>query len=256
MRKAGRRLLAVLGALLLAAVLPVTALAAPGEDTFLTILVYGAPKDATLTLRYPESAELETMVMEREDRVWETYFRVYFRGHLIKWRRGLPDGTQLVVEAGGEGFVLPLPEDCFTGENAVFQLDLDTCGLREGGPPFRTVLLAALRIAVTLLLQTLIFFLLRYRERRSWKIFAVTAAVTQAALQLLIFHGASTLTSDYVLWVLVALILMEAFVTVVHTIFLSHMLWEYRERQAVTGAVLCNAVTLGIGAVNVLFLPM
>lgn len=251
-----KRLLVFLGALILAAALPVTALAAPGEDTFFTIYVNHAPKGLALTLRYPESAELETMEMIREDRGWETTFRVYFRGHLIKWRRGLPDGTELLVKNGEESFSLVLPEDKFVGENAVFRLDWKTRELEEGIPPLRAVLLTAMRVVITLLLQVLVFALAGYRTRRSWKIFAITAAVTQLALQLLIYHGASTLCSDYVLWVLVALILMEAFVTVVHTIFLSHMLWEYRERQAVVSAVLCNIATLAVGTVNVLFLPM
>lgn len=256
MRQWRKRLLALLGALLLAAALPVTALAAHGEDTFLTIFLYSPPKDLALTLRYPESAELETMEMIREDRAWETTFRVYFRGHLIKWRNGLPEGTQLVVKGGGEEFSISLSKELKAAENTVLRLDLNARELQTGGPPLRAFLLTALRIVVTLALQTLVFYRLKYHDRRSWKIFAITAVVTQLALQLLIYHGASTLYSDYVLWVLVALILMEAFVTVVHTILLSHMLWEYREKRAVTGAVLCNVVTLVVGAVNVLFLPM
>ncbi len=245
-----------LAALLFLAFCPVTAAAGPGEDTFVTIMVNGAPREMTVTLEFPEDAEQEPIVMEREDRVWETYFRVYFRGHLIKWRWGLPDSTQVAVKNGPESFVTSFPEGSRTGENAIFLLDVGSRSMEEGDPPFRTVFLIAMRIGITLLLQVLIFYLLGYRDRRSWLIFLLTVSVTQAVLQAFVLRGASTLSSDYVLWALVVLCLSEGFVTVVHTVLFSLLFWNHRERRAVWCAALCNVVTLAVGAVNVVFLPM
>lgn len=256
MKKWKRLWAALLGALVLAALLPVQALAAAGEDTFLTVWMRGAPRDMSITLHFPEDSGLEPLEMTREDRVWETYFRVYFRGELIKWRRGLPKGTELLVEAEGETRRLSLPEDQFAGENAVFLLDGKTGGLEPGVPAFRTGLLAALRAGVTLLLQALVFWLLRYRDRRSWIIFSLTAAAIQVVLGLFVLRGASTLTSDYVLWALVALCLSEGFLTVVQTVLFSQLLWEHQEKRAVAAALACNGLTLGIGGAVVFFFPM
>ncbi len=243
-------------ALVLALLLPVTALAAPGEDTFLTILVDRAPEGMVFELQFPDNPELEPITMVREDRAWETYFRVYFVKGLIKWRRGLPKGAELVVKNGEESFTMTFPEGLHTSENTVLCLDLETRKLEEGVPPFRSALLVALRVGATLLLQVLAFFLLGYRERRSWLIFLSAVAASQAVLAGLVMVGASTLTSDYVLWALVGLCLAEVFLTVVQTVLFSMKLWEHRERRAVVSAVLSNVITLAVGAVDVLFLPM
>ncbi len=246
----------LLTALALALFLPISALAASGEDTFLTILVNCAPEEAVFELHFPDNAELGTITMVREDRAWETYFRVYFVKGLIKWRRGLPKGTELVVKNGEESFTMTFPDGLHTSENTVLRLNLETKKLEEGVPPFRSALLVALRVGATLLLQVLAFFLLGYRERRSWLIFLAAAVVSQAVLAGFIMVGASTLTSDYVLWALVGLCLAEVFITVVQTILFSVKLWERRERRAVISAVVCNVITLAVGAVDVLLLPM
>ena len=72
----------------------------------------------------------------------------------------------LCVNRTGEAQIISLPAELLYYKN-VFTLNFSSMTLSEGVLPLRLVLLVVLRVVLTLMLEGFVFYLLRFRDKRS-----------------------------------------------------------------------------------------
>lgn len=255
-KRISRRLAALAAAALFLALLPVTALAAGTDGPCFAVLVGSAPEDLSLSLRYPAEAGHDPVVLEKDVRAWETYYRFDYHGAPVNWKYGMPKGTELLAETGAESFSCLLPEKEQGGQNTLFVLDLKARTLREGAPWYRHGLLTALRVVITLLLQGTIFFLFRYRSRRSALVYACFCAVVQLLLNGCLLWGTSTLFCTDMVWDLVLLSMTEFFIFIIGTAAVALLMREHSERRAIACGLAANFAALGVSVLSLCLLPL
>lgn len=222
--------------LLLAAVLPQPVSANSGSPPNLTVIVTGAPEDIAVTLETGEESQGAPYVKESV-RLWERCYRIY----LTEWGYD-PAGSILVVKTGGTEYRYTVPEGAGDGYEDLLMLDFAAGTLTLGQPAWRKPLLVSLRVALTLLLEGLVFFLIGYRKPVSWVIFVIVNLLTQAWLNVNIVQTA--FSAKY--WFLLFLF-MEAGILIVESIAFPLAVKEKGKGMAVFHAIAANLLSLALG---------
>jgi len=242
MNKTGKRLLLifVLSALLLS-VLPATALANAAEPPSLVILVNNPPDD------------LSIVMVSGENQAEATVRRVAWEGYYVFYSRDMRAGGEytLRVAANGESFTCTL-SDPPQKYNNVYTLDISRRELTPGEYPFRSVLLVAIRLLLTLLIEGVVFWLLRFRQRRSWIVFLAVNLATQGLLNIWLSNTTSPLSS----YLIFSLIIGEFFVFAAEMIALPLLIREKRKGDLIAFAFLANLLSLAAGGFIISVLPV
>ena len=174
------------------------------------------------------------------------------------WTRRVLPGQSWWWKPGGESFALPIDPTGFARYNNLITLDVGGRQLLYGQPWWRQPLLVVLRVALTLALEGLIFYLWGYQEKRSWIIFLVVNLVTQFGVNIAIlcFLPAASRTYD-AMWAKVLLYgPMEVLVILLEAIALPLLLKEQRKGTAVGCSVMANILSWFLGAVLLSVLPV
>ena len=243
--------------------LPVLANAA--EPPCLTIVVVSAPDDLELALVDTDGAEAYQLRKRQSVRGWETYFRFTYSHVTLPGREYESDDVdlsklRLAVTTGGNTTLLRLPEKTFERYNNVLLLDLSEVKqnpvvfpaeymLRTELYPGRMVLVIGLRVALTLLIEGVLFWAFGYREKHSWGVFLCFNAMTQLVLNLLL--GGASMDS----YVLYGSYLLEAAIVVFEALAYWNTLNEKRGRSIIY-ALCANVASLVIGALMIANLPL
>ena len=256
-----KRLLTLILALALFLGVPVTASANGLESPCLTVLVPHPAGKLSLTLEFDAGTSLEPLVLTREGRAWEAYYRFRYYDLLDARNYDGPsslEGAQLLVDTGKETFSIPVDPAGFTTYDNLVTLDLSGRRLIYGQPWWRQPLLVALRVTLTLLLEGAIFALCGYRTKRSWLVFLVVNLITQGAVNVFVQVLFPAAVEAY--WGMVLGIFfytpIEVGVLLVEMLVLGLLLKEHRKRRAVGYAVLANLVSLALGGWLILGLPL
>ncbi len=240
----------VLLASLLLLLVPVTASANAAAPPNLTVLVVNAPEDLQMTLTLSESGQSEVDEIEIESRAWETYYRFFL------WNSQSSADGELNVTTGGETSTYTIPREALEKFGSCYTLDLKTGELTEGTVWYRSGLLAALRVILTLLIEGLVFFLSGYRKRRSWLVFFIVNLVTQGYLNFRLMAGTSTLFDTYYLrGAFVILCIVEVLIFAVEAVAFAFLLREHTKKRAVFYAFIANAASLGMGGLILSVMP-
>lgn len=168
-----RRMLLLLSALLLLICTPVTVFANSAEPPGMIIIVLGAPEDVELTLELP-GAEEDSSWTRHAVVAWEDHFRFYYHAD-----RAAMEKAVIRVTSGSNSFTCPLPDGVTNHYNNLLTLNYSTQTLQSGQPAWRQPLYIALRVALTLLIEGVVFFLFGFREKRSWIVFFIVNLITQ-----------------------------------------------------------------------------
>ena len=250
-----KKALRVLAAVLFCLALPWPASANSAEPPCFTVLVPAPPGDLELTIEFDSAQGEEPQRLSGDRMLWEGYYRFYGRWDIDP--EGLT-GARLVAETGGESFALPIDPTGFARYNNLITLDVGARTLTQGQPWWRQPLLVVLRVALTLALEGLIFYLWGYREKRSWIVFLMVNLVTQFGVNIAIlcFLPAASRTYD-AMWAKVLLYgPMEVLVILLEAIALPLLLKEQRKRTAVGCAVMANILSWFLGSVLLSVLPV
>ena len=250
-----KKALRVLAAVLFCLALPWPASANSAEPPCVTVLVLAPPGDLELTIEFDSAQGEEPQRLSGDRMLWEGYYRFYGRWDIDP--EGLT-GARLVAETGGERFALPIDPTGFARYNNLITLDVGARTLTQGQPWWRQPLLVVLRVALTLALEGLIFYLWGYREKRSWIVFLMVNLVTQFGVNIAIlcFLPAASRTYD-AMWAKVLLYgPMEVLVILLEAIALPLLLKEQRKRTAVGCAVMANILSWFLGSVLLSVLPV
>lgn len=250
-----KKALRVLAAVLFCLALPWPASANSAEPPCVTVLVLAPPGDLELTIEFDSAQGEEPQRLSGDRMLWEGCYRFYGRWDIDP--EGLT-GARLVAETGGESFALPIDPTGFARYNNLITLDVGARTLTQGQPWWRQPLLVVLRVALTLALEGLIFYLWGYREKRSWIVFLMVNLVTQFGVNIAIlcFLPAASRTYD-AMWAKVLLYgPMEVLVILLEAIALPLLLKEQRKRTAVGCAVMANILSWFLGSVLLSVLPV
>ena len=250
-----KKALCILAAVLFCLALPWPASANSAEPPCFTVLVPAPPGDLELTIEFDSAQGEEPQRLSGDRMLWEGYYRFYGRWDIDP--EGLT-GARLVAETGGESFALPIDPTGFARYNNLITLDVGARTLTQGQPWWRQPLLVVLRVALTLALEGLIFYLWGYREKRSWIVFLMVNLVTQFGVNIAIlcFLPAASRTYD-AMWAKVLLYgPMEVLVILLEAIALPLLLKEQRKRTAVGCAVMANILSWFLGSVLLSVLPV
>lgn len=223
---------------LVTSLLPISASANSAEPPSLVILVNNPPNDLTIEL-VNKSGQQEA-----------TFRRVAWEGYYIVYHNFKTDGIyQLSVTAQGETFVCetiqPLDYYC-----SVFTLNLSTQELTPGTAPLHNMLVVSIRVALTLLIEGLFFWLMGYRKKRSWLVFIIINLATQFILSLLLSSGNISTFKLYDLWIA------ETPVFIIEMILMPILIAEHSKFRTVTFAFIANAISLIAGSIIITVIPV
>lgn len=217
------------------------------EPPSLTVLVVNPPEDLEISLLFSEEVYNEPIVLEKREKAWESYYR-FFRTH--KWEEDYTN-SYLNVTYGEESFKLAIPYETFTHYNNLLTLDVKKQTLTFGQPVWRTPLLIFLRVSSTLLIEGILFYLFKYREKKSWLIFLITNLITQGLLNLMVVGG--DFKGGYIYF---NYILGEWIILVVETIIYMFKLKEHEKSRAFLYGLLANLLSLALGGYLITHLPV
>lgn len=225
---------------------PQVAWANAAEPPGFILLVEGAPPDLEVRLILPDDA----VVLPKERRAWETVYRLYY--HDLPVERGRMPVMELEFDSGEALHRSPLHEEALGGYSTVLTYDFVNRDLSLGESPGRTPLLIMLRVSLTLIIEGVIFFLLGYRQKRSWIIFLLVNLVTQGGLNL-VLSGPAITQNGY--W-FIAFLFLEAVILSGEAIVFPLLLREHTRKRALAYAILANLFSLILGGALLTQLPV
>ena len=215
------------------------------EPPGFTIIAAAPPEGMTVSLLFEGE---EPIALDRQQKGWETYYRYYY----IEGPRGeydLADGQLLVTWDGG-AFTCALPLEGAVRYNSLLTMNMEEQCVDLGQRPWRTPLLVALRVVLTLLVEGAVFWLFGYRQKNSWAIFLITNLITQGALNLL-FTG-----PQYTSYWILGYVLVEIVVFLVEMAVFARTLREHGKRRAALCALGANGASLVLGGLILTYLPI
>ncbi len=235
--------------LIITLVFSTIAYANSAEPPCLTVIVSFPPEDLTLSIRFADGNETEAILLKKEQKAWETYYR-FFYGMANTSGASLNEDAKLIVESGEKSFECTLPVSTFNRYNNLLTLDFNSQKVVLGQFPFRTPLLIAMRVTLTLLIEGLIFFIFGYRKKSSWITFLCVNLFTQGALNVLL--SGPNLTAYWIF----GLAFYEIIIFIVEAILFAAILKEYKKGRAVTYALVANIISLLLGCILISSLPV
>lgn len=211
------------------------------EPPSILIIVPKAPDDMSIRL-YLEHSEYEATVT---DKVIEKYYTFYASSMRTK-----PSTYNFIVSSGGESFEIKLEELTKSYSN-VYTLNLKSRTITEGKLLSRSIILVAMRIILTLLIEALVFEAFGFREKKSWKAFFIINFVTQGMLNIWI-NSFAPITS----YVIFTLIFGEIFVFIAELIAFLLFCKEHGRLRKVLYVLTANLASLILGGYIITVLPI
>lgn len=223
------------------AIIPVIVSANSAEPPSLIIIVNNPPEDLSIVLMSNKS--------QPEARIhkvaWEGYYVFYNRDMRTS------DEYSFMVTTNGERFECAIDKP-LKSYNNVFTLDLANQKLELGTYPFRAAILVSLRLVLTLLIEGAIFFLFKFRQKRSWMIFLIVNLITQGVLNIWLNNGGSPMPN----YLIFGLIIGELFVFIAEMIAFPALIKEHSKSYILRYAFFANFISLIAGGYIITVLPV
>jgi len=155
----------------------------------------------------------------RTDKIVESYFAFY--------GFGLQSTEKSVrVSTGGHVFEISLGS-LVNSYNNILTLNMKQQTLTPGKPLLFTITLPAMRIILTLAIESLVFFLFGYRSKRSWVVFFVANAITLAFINIWFIGSFAPLESYATLSLMFGEFLVFIFEMIAFSVFVNeHSRWR------------------------------
>ncbi len=135
--------------------------------------------------------------------------------------------------------------------NQVYTLNKKAGVLETGKSLVRNVSLIGIRFLLTLLIEGLVFLLMKYRSKRTWLIFLLVNTITQGWLNFDITfnwqpHG----------YVLFGFVIMEIIILTIETIIYLATIKEGRKIKILFTSILANMLSMFLGGYLIMTLPL
>ena len=162
---------------LLIVLFPVDTFANSAEPPGLTVIVSNPPADLSLFIRFSDAQEAAPVLLSKERKGWEAYFRFFY--HMSPLKNKNLEGAVLIVQSSEKSFECLLPASTFDMYNNLLTLDFQQDSIKIGQFPLRVPLLVSMRVILTLIIEGSVFFLFGYRKKASWAAFLAINLITQ-----------------------------------------------------------------------------
>lgn len=245
MNKIGKRLLFAVILCAIIWILPSAALANSAEPPSLVILVNNPPKDLSIKL------------VSSENQPEATLRKIAWEGYYVFYSRQMQESSKytLSIATNGESFEYTI-DDSLKGYNNVFTLDLSNHELRPGKYPLRSVLLVSIRLLFTILIEGIVFWLFRFRQKRSWIVFLIINLVTQGVLNVWLNTEGSHLPNYLSGYLLFSLLAGELFVFISEILAFPIFIKEHGKMHTMIYALVANFISLIAGWYIITVLPV
>lgn len=186
--------------------------------------------------------------LQKEKKAWESYYR-FFYGMVASANPSL-EGATLIVQSSENNFECLLPESSFSQYNNLLTLNVENQSITEGQSPARLFLLISMRVILTLIIEGLIFFAFRYRNKMNWIAFIVINLITQGILNALL--TGPNLGSYWIF----GFVFYEIIIFIAEIIAFALILKGHKKSRAVVYALTANFASLILGGVLISYLPI
>lgn len=227
--------------LLLIGITPTIAYANSAEPPALVIIMKNAPEDASVSL-VTEDGLVE---VGKTKTAWESYY-VFYDNDI-----GTKSEITLKVSGNGTAYEQTIGSQYLGGYDSTITLDFVTKAITAGKLPVRSILLVSMRVLFTLIIESFVFFLFGFREKRSWIIFLVMNLLTQGFLNIALNAG-----SVLAIHSMFKLLIMEFWIFAVEIAGLLALIKEHSKLRRVTFVLVANILSLGLGLYLITTLPV
>ena len=226
---------------MLAVLMPVRVYANSAGSPAMVIWSVNAPSDTELVFNYGDGSE---RTVEKSLRLWEKVWFLYE-----------PEGVPqiLTVRSAKKSFEITLPEE----KNAVsfkkiYTLDFEAETLTENVSPLRAPIYMLLRVLFTLIIECGFYYLIGYREKKSYIMFITVNLITQMFVNFVINGGSLDIFDDGTLLIYIG---MELIVFIFEMIVLPITVKEKKAGRTLLWTFTANTVSMVIGGIALLFVP-
>ncbi len=226
--------------------LPIGVFANAAEPPSITIYSVDAPSDAEVFLLMEDGSEVK---VKKGVRLWESYFWITRPDYTAPEKAGI-----LRVRSSEGEFELPLPAEAEQQYNRYYTLHFEEMTLTENISPFRAPLLIGMRVLLTLLLEGLVYFLFRYREKRSYLVFLIVNLVTQIFVNVQL-SGGSLNNYGSIVYTKRGYFALEAIVIIAEMAILPIFVKE-KGKKVILHTYLANMVSMIVGGLLISVLPI
>ncbi|MDE6746846.1 MAG: hypothetical protein K2J72_09445 [Oscillospiraceae bacterium] len=226
--------------LMLAVLMPVRVYANSAEPPAMVILSVNAPSDTELVFNYGDA----DITVEKSLRLWEKVWFLY-------GSEGVPQ--RLTVRSSEKRFEITLPEKKTYGSfKNIYTLDFEAETLTENISPLRAPLYMLLRVMFTLIIECGFYYLIGYREKKSFIMFITVNLITQMFVNLVINGGSLDIFGSVDILTYIG---MELLVFIFEMIVLPAKVQEKGSRMMVLWTFTANTISMVIGGIALLFVP-
>lgn len=215
------------------------------EPPAIVILINNPPDDLEIKMI---SNEFEHEAKIRKV-AWEGYFAFYSKD--IKVDNNIIYRFKITTDDNSFECTYNGP---VTWYRQVLTLDMSTQKLTAGKYHLRSILLVTIRVLSTLAIEGIIFWLFRFRKKRSWIMFILVNLFTQGMLNIWLNTSSGSIFPRYDL--IIMLIVGELFVFTSEIILLPKLINEHKKSVVTTFAVIANLVSLIAGGYLISILPV
>lgn len=211
------------------------------EPPALVVLVKQPPNDLSIVL----VSDKQVIQSSASKRLWEGYYS--FRSRDINSQ----NDYVLQVSTKQKSFEITLNKP-LKSYHHVLTLDLETETFTEGTDSWRSPVLVALRLSLTLLLEALVFLSFGFRKKRSWAVFLGINLLTQGALNIMLNTGTDLMPS----YLIITLLVLELFVLIAEMIAFPLLLKEHSKKRILAYVLVANVISLVAGGYMITLLPV
>lgn len=208
------------------------------------ITVMNAPEDLTLTLIFSDGESEELRFIRDELKTVYYYFNK--NEHSLK-------NTKLRVSSKDYNFIFDVPSDTFVNYNNRLMLDLNEQSLKLQDRSIYMLTVIFMRVALTLLIEGVLFCIYGYQQMKSWLIFLLTNLFTQGVLNYL--FTTIVLEPEKAGDFIMLYVLVEVFVILFECLIFSFVVKEHNRKKGCKYALYANLTSLILGGMLMTLMP-
>lgn len=213
------------------------------EPPSILIIAPNAPKDLEVSIEWDKSTH-KLKDFRKTDKIIETYYEI-FLGNLTTYGDYI-----LTFETESDSFDIQLNKPLH-GYNNIYTLDLGSRTLTEGKLLSRSIFLISMRVSLTLIIEALVFYIIGFRNKKSWIAFLILNLLTQGALNIGINNFSPTQG-----YILIGLIFGEILIFIFEIAVFLIFVKEHNKLRTIIYVLTANMLSLIAGGYIITILPI
>lgn len=220
---------------------PITAYSNSAEPPALIVIMKNSPEEVSVSMVSADSIKEG----KKSKTAWETYYAFY--------KRDIRNNKEIILRVSGNGisYNQTVEKQYLNGYNSIVTLDFAVQTITAGKLLSRSILLVTMRVFFTLVIEGLVFYLFRFRDKKSWVVFLLMNLLTQGILNI-VLNGASPFAS----YLILNLIFIEFWVLIAEIIGVLAFIKEHGRFYRIVYVLIANLASLILGGYLITSLPV